>query len=101
MLVVTLSGELDASVSDEFGILLQEVAGCREAAEIMMDLSGIAFIDAHGAAMIAAAEVEARARGKALRIAGLHAIPARVFTVLGLDYLLARPLVASIDGDER
>jgi anti-anti-sigma factor len=92
VLVVRLSGELDMSTWDELCRRLHEVACSAEVANVVLDLSGVGFIDAHSAGLIMAAEAKARVHGRVLRVDGLHDLPALVFNLLGLDHLVARPV---------
>jgi len=78
--VVRLVGDLDLSTASQFGWQLRELTG----ATIVLDLSEVAFIDAHCTGLIVQAWEAAVADGHDLRVTGLHGIPARVFDVLGL-----------------
>jgi len=80
VVVVRLAGDLDLSTASQFGWQLREVSD----AAIVLDLSGVAFIDAHCTGLIMRARDTAHARGHELRVTGLHGIPARVFDMLGL-----------------
>ena len=90
-LVVSMSGELDLATSAELRERLWRVVRSSDVATIVLDLSGVCFIDAHSIGLIVAARAEARVHGRVLQVDGLQGIPAHVFRVLGLDCLLARP----------
>ena len=94
--VIVLAGELDLATAAELRQRLMRVAESSTAATIVLDLSGVRFIDAHSVDIIVAAWRAARGRGRALRVEGLHGVPALVFNVLGLEPMLERP--AASDG---
>lgn len=83
-MVVRLSGDLDLSTASQFGWQLRELTG----ATIVLDLSEVAFIDAHCAGLIMRAWDAATDCGHELRVMGLRGIPARVFDLLGLVAIL-------------
>ncbi len=82
--VVRLVDDLDISTASQFDRRLREVVG----ASIIIDLSEVAFIDAHCTGLIVRAWDAANARGHVLRVVGLHGVTARVFEVLAPAELL-------------
>lgn len=89
VVVVHLAGELDLSTSAELRERLMTVVGSDRAEVVVLDLSGVCFIDAHSVGLIVAASAAAQDHGRRLEVDGLHGIPATVFGVLGLEPLLA------------
>jgi len=90
VVVVYLAGELDMATAADLGRRLMRVAESGDAATIVLDLSDVCFMDAHSAGLIVNAWTTAKSRGRELCVDGLHGIPARVFSVLGLEHTLAR-----------
>ena len=88
--MVCLTGELDLSTATEFHRRLLSVTESATAATIVLDLSQVSFIDAHNTGVIVCACTAAEARGRALQVDGLHGIPARVFRLLGLEWMRVR-----------
>jgi anti-anti-sigma factor len=89
VVVVSLAGELDLAAV-ELEPLLLRVVESGPATTIVLDMSELRFIDAYGVGVIVGAWKAAEARGRALRVDGLHGLPARVFRLLGLEPVLAR-----------
>jgi anti-anti-sigma factor len=88
--VVRLAGELDLSTSAELCRRLSQVARTGGGSRIVLDLSDVHFIDAHSVGVIVGAREAAAARGGTLLVAGLRALPARVFSLLGLEPIVKR-----------
>jgi anti-anti-sigma factor len=85
-----LAGELDIA-SVELPPLLLWLAESGPAAVIVLDMSELTFIDAYSVGVIVSAQKAAKARGRVLRVDGLHGVPARVFRLVGLlEPVLAR-----------
>jgi anti-anti-sigma factor len=87
--VVSLAGELDVA-SVELEPLLLRLAESGPTATIVLDMSELGFIDAYGVGVIVGAWKAAKARGRVLRVDGLHGLPARVFRLAGLEPVLVR-----------
>jgi anti-anti-sigma factor len=87
---VRLAGELDLSTATEFRKRLLRVAHSEAATTIVLDLSQVGFIDALSTGVIVGAHTAAESRGRRLQIDGLHGSPARVFDMLGLDWMRVR-----------
>jgi anti-anti-sigma factor len=99
LVVVRLAGELDVSTV-ELRPLLLGVVECGSAETILLDMSGVRFIDAHSIGVIVAAWAAAKARGRVLQVEGLHGLPARVFRLVGLEPVLVRSRgVGTSDGN--
>ena len=96
--VIFLAGELDLATAAELRRRLLPVVESSAAATIVLDLSGVRFVDAHTVDVIVAAWKSARGHGRQLQVAGLHGGPALVFNVLGLEPILTRPTAASDGG---
>ncbi|GAB1641301.1 anti-sigma factor antagonist [Krasilnikovia sp. MM14-A1259] len=95
-IVVDVTGELDLSTVPEWRECLRRVAESGAAATIVLDLSGVRFIDAQSTGLIIRAWVAARSRGRDLRVDGLHGMPARVFGLLGVEETVA---CSALDAD--
>ncbi len=83
---VTVSGELDlataAAVADEL-----KAVQATDAQLIILDLSGLTFIDSGGVRLIARADALCRAAAKPLRLLGAPPHIQRVFTLAAADTL--------------
>jgi anti-anti-sigma factor len=90
VVVVCLAGELDLSTATEFRRRLLNVTESGAATTIVLDLSQVRFIDLHSTGLIICACTAAAACGRALQVDGLHGIPARVFRLLELEWMLVR-----------
>jgi anti-anti-sigma regulatory factor len=55
---------------------------------IVLDFSDVGFLDARCTAVIVAAWTAAKDRGRELRVRGPRGIPARVFALLGLAWMV-------------
>jgi anti-sigma B factor antagonist len=86
--VVSLRGELDLATTPDLQELLDR-AGAAPASSILVDLSGVSFIDAHTIGVIICAWTAAQRSGQQLRVDGLANQPARVFDILELRGWLA------------
>jgi anti-anti-sigma regulatory factor len=53
-------------------------------------MSDVDFVDAQSIGLIVQASTVAQHRGRVLRDAGLHGLPARVFRLVGLGHMLVR-----------
>jgi anti-anti-sigma factor len=88
--VLRFAGDLDLSTAAVVQAQL-EAAQSRRVAAILLDLSDVNFIDAHSIGLIVAAWAYAKDHGRVLRVVGLHDMPARLFSMLGLDRLSGAP----------
>ncbi len=81
--VIVLQGELDLDgvegITEEL-----EFAEASDAREIVLDLSGLDFIDSSGVRMIVCADLRSRADGNRLRLIAGHAHVQRVFELTGV-----------------
>jgi anti-anti-sigma factor len=91
--VVRLAGELDLSAVGLDSLLLGVVES-GFTASIVLDMAKVEFIDAHSVGVIERAWAAAQARGRVLRVDGLHGLPARVFQILGLEPMLCTRAVS-------
>ena len=80
--VVALRGELD--IADAASVAAALVAVAARAAEIIVDLAGLEFIDASGVAALALARVQARRAGGDLLLAAPQDQVLRVLAVIHL-----------------
>jgi anti-sigma B factor antagonist len=79
-----LTGELDLSTAPQLEEAIAEVMD-PSTEEIVVDLSGLSFMDSSGLRVLLAADSDTKASGKRLRIArGPEAVD-RVFRLTGLD----------------
>jgi anti-anti-sigma factor len=69
---------------------LMSVAESGGTATIVLDLSGVCFIDAGSIGLIVTAWAAAKCRGRQLRVDGLGGMPARLFGLLGLESMVSR-----------
>lgn len=101
--VVTLDGELDIASLDEAAKLIEE-AEASSPSVLVIDLSGLTFVDSSGVRLVLLAERRARDGGRSLRVHLGHGSALRVFQALGLvaklDIEPGPPGSASPDGTE-
>lgn len=79
-LTVALSGEVDSVSVEPLAILL----GREEAAEMVIDLADVIFVDLAGARGLVMSKVSFEGRGSEVRIAGASAKVIRTFEAAGL-----------------
>jgi anti-anti-sigma factor len=82
--VMTVRGELDmattAALRDQIVALLRETA-----APVIIDLSGVAFCDASGLALLVGAQRRAKLHGVAVVLAGPRQNVSKLLRITGLD----------------
>lgn len=81
--VVTLDGELDIASLDEAAKLIKD-AEASSPSVLVIDLSGLTFVDSSGVRLVLLAERRARDGGRSLRVRLGHGSALRVFQALGL-----------------
>lgn len=86
--VVVPRGDLDMGVADRLRRTLVELVD-HERTRIVLDLSGVAYLDSSGMGAIVAGLKGARARGGDLRLAGLQDDVRTVFELTRLDRAIA------------
>ncbi|NUT36255.1 MAG: STAS domain-containing protein [Hamadaea sp.] len=98
-LTVRLSGELDMRGWEELfrRLRLLPLSGEDGVTSIVLDLSGLRFLDGHSAALIADAADQVRRFPGTLRVVGINGLPYKVFDILGLLGLLAQPVQEETD----
>jgi anti-sigma B factor antagonist len=82
--VIALRGELDLVVAREVAAHLKDAAG----SAVVVDLSGLTFIDASGLRMLQRTKSEIETMGHAVTIRGAPPDIRRVFSNMGYDGLL-------------
>lgn len=83
--LVTLGGELDMAVEDEVFETLTSVTGSK----VIVDLSGVTFLDSSGLCTLIAAKGEIERRGHNVEIRGAQRPVRRVFELCWSSHLLA------------
>jgi anti-sigma B factor antagonist len=83
--VMRPTGDLDLATADDLISLALLTINNQRASELVIDLSGIAFIDSTGLGALVQIRDGARAQDCAVRIAGLSGQAARIFTITKLD----------------
>ncbi len=84
---IALTGEMDLSNAGEVERELQHVEAT-DAATILLDLSGLAFMDSTGIRLLISADARARADSCRLRLTRPPAQVLRVLCIAGVDELL-------------
>lgn len=84
---VRLSGELDLATAGEVERELERVEAT-DAASIVLDLSGLTFMDSTGVRLVVNAHTRARAEGRRLTLVRGQAAVQRVMELSGVDALL-------------
>ena len=82
--VIALYGDLDIASAPELETLLT-TAEATSASEIVVDLSGLKFIDSTGIRLLALADARSRQDGNRLSLLRGPAAVQRAFTLCGLD----------------
>ncbi|MET9896930.1 STAS domain-containing protein [Streptomyces sp. NPDC006465] len=84
--VLALSGEIDA---DNVGFLRQALEiDANGPARLVLDFSGVIFMDSSGISVLAAARRDAASAGGWIRMASLTAPVQRVVEIVGLDTII-------------
>ena len=84
VIVVSLVGELDVMSAPEFEARVREIH-CDATVRVLVDVSGLVFVDSSGLNSLVKAAVAAEARGAALVLAGASPHIARVFEVVRMS----------------
>ena len=87
--VVRLIGELDAEDAPAVRTLLAEQV-LRGTGNLVVDLSGLTFLDSAGLAALVAAHKGTRSAGTSLLLAAPRPAIVRILSITGLDSLLVR-----------
>lgn len=82
--VVTLRGELDVSTATELRERLFRILA-RDPASLILDMSGLRFMDSTGISVLVATQQRANTRGWTLSLAGPKKIVGRVLRITSLD----------------
>ena len=83
---IQLGGEIDIANA---GFLTRELCDAVDrATSVIVDVSAVTFIDARGVAMMVAVHEHARALGRTITWRGAQPMPARVFSITGVDRAL-------------
>lgn len=82
-IVVTLQGELDLDAAPELSQMLDQIPQ-GAAVEIVLDFSGLSFIDSSGVAALVAAQEKLLERGQHLSIRSPRRTALRVFEITDL-----------------
>src|SRR5262245_55508971 len=95
--VVQMNGELDLAAGAQVQAALDRAVGLG-ARNIVIDLSGVTFIDAHGIGLIVSAWRSAIERGVRFRVSGVEGQVAHMVALVGLEDLVV-PAVDAGDPD--
>ena len=95
MVVLRLEGELDLVTADRVQERLDEAAGSR--ADVVIDLSGVEFMDSTGLRLIVSADLCAKQEGRRLLLRRGPAHVHRVFQIALLEERLT--FVSGADGE--
>ncbi|MCX4817927.1 STAS domain-containing protein [Streptomyces sp. NBC_01239] len=87
--IVTAQGEIDHEVRDLFRDALLSEDGVMAPLRIVVDLSGVTFMDSSGINVFGAAHRRVRDAQGWLRIAGAQESVVRVLHIVGLDEVIA------------
>ena len=93
---VVLRGELDVATAPKLEATVADVAArLPPRADMVLDFSGLEFIDAAGLAVIARLATQVGGAGGRLSVESAQPWTCRIFEITGLGYLLRRPSVPS------
>jgi len=74
-------GEVDLTSADQLRAAIEEIAG----STVVVDLSGVTFMDSSGIAALVAARRQVEADGNGLVLRGAQGVVRRVFQVLSME----------------
>ncbi|MER5198928.1 STAS domain-containing protein [Streptomyces sp. NPDC002755] len=86
--VVTVQGEIDHDVKDAFGNALLSGDDAAQALRIVVDLSGVTFMDSSGITVFVTAYQAASSAGGWVRIAAAQKPVLHVLQLVGIDTLI-------------
>jgi anti-anti-sigma factor len=86
--VLAVSGEIDLSVSAHLADIVIDCASRTDASDIVIDLSGVSFIDSTGLGALITIRLAARERGQRLVLQSPTPHVAEVLAITGLDHVL-------------
>ncbi|UQU61974.1 STAS domain-containing protein [Couchioplanes caeruleus] len=89
MMRLAVSGELDLASADDLEKAVAAAARRTDLREVLVELSGVTFLDASGIAALSRARTAARAAGVLVRAEGARGVVARVLAVTGVGEWLA------------
>ncbi|MGA5302602.1 STAS domain-containing protein [Nucisporomicrobium flavum] len=84
MVCLSVSGELDLAAADDLEKAVAAAAGRPGVREVLVELSGLTFLDASGIAALSRARTAARTAGVVVRAEGARGVVARVLAVTGV-----------------
>ena len=87
--VLTVAGELDMATSDGFGVDLDKALDAHTV--LMVDMSGVVFMDSTGLRVLLKASTRARGAGGRISVRGRKRLVERVFKISGVDDLFSEP----------
>jgi anti-anti-sigma factor len=85
MTTVHLHGEVDMATLAAFEVTLERGMGTDR--DLVLDLSGLTFIDAAGLRLLARADQRMRETGRRLRLQRTNSNVLRLFRLVGIDHL--------------
>lgn len=86
--VIALAGELDVSASGLLDQEIDRVAADHEPAALVLDLSGLEFMDSTGLRLVVLADARSREQGRRLALVRGSEDVQRVFEITGMDQRL-------------
>lgn len=91
-LVLSLSGEMDASGSSQIRPALEEIAFKQESGNVLLDLQHVSFIDSSGIGAIVFLYKRLKAQKRSLVIRGVHGQPRELMELLHVDSAITMSL---------
>lgn len=86
--VVAVSGELDAFTNDDLAMCLDEVLSADETAHLIVDLTGVGFLDSTAIGLLIRTRQRVDAAGGRLAIVGITGPAGRLFAMTKVDTVL-------------
>jgi anti-anti-sigma factor len=84
VLTVALSGEIDLATAPEAERAIADAVGSVGTGEVLVDLSGVEFLDSSGVALLLKGRRGADERGVRYRVTGAHGIALQVLELTGV-----------------
>ncbi len=88
-LTIALSGEIDHQVAREMMDSITDAIATRLPAQLVLDLSGVTFMDSSGIAVLLRARRQLAHSGGALRVVNIPAQARRVLDAAGIGRLIS------------
>jgi anti-anti-sigma factor len=84
-------GDVDVATADQLRKVLTSILASGQVRRLIVDLSGVAFLDAHGVSVLLAAYHRGVRDGTTVVVTHCRSTPMRILRITELDKILVRP----------